>query len=74
MIKQIQYFFELHAFGVCTWWGQKLGIHTNRIRMFFIYISFFTLGSPIILYFAMAFVLENKQLFKLKRRSTVWDY
>jgi phage shock protein PspC (stress-responsive transcriptional regulator) len=75
MIRHIQNWFESRAFGVCSWWGKKLGINTTRIRMYFIYLSFFTVGSPIIMYFIMAFILEHKQYFKplkAKRRS-VWD-
>jgi len=73
MISQIQDFFERHAFGVCAWWGQKLGLKTSKIRLSFIYLSFLTLGSPLIVYLVMAFVLEHKYFFKFKRRSTVWD-
>ncbi|MES2590248.1 MAG: PspC domain-containing protein [Bacteroidota bacterium] len=75
MVKEIQSWFERQAFGVCEWWGKKLGIDTTKIRMYFIYLSFFTIGSPIIIYFIMAFILENKKYFKpsgSKRRS-VWD-
>ena len=73
MINRIQNFFERYAFGVCAWWGQKLGLPTTKIRLFFIYISFLTLGSPIIIYLIMAFILENKYVFKLKKRKTIWD-
>jgi phage shock protein C len=75
MIRQIQNWFEARAFGVCSWWGKKLGINTTKIRMYFIYLSFFTVGSPVIMYFIMAFILEHKQYFKpLKsKRRSVWD-
>lgn len=73
MIQQIQDFFEKHAFGVCAWWGKKLGIKSSKIRLYFIYTSFLTLGSPLIVYLVMAFVLEHKHHFKLKRRKTIWD-
>ena len=75
MIKRIISWFEKKAFGVCAWWGEKLGIKATTIRMYFIYLSFFTAGSPIIIYFFMAFILENRKYFrprKYKRRS-VWD-
>jgi phage shock protein PspC (stress-responsive transcriptional regulator) len=75
MIRRITHWFEQQAFGVCEWWGKKLGINSTRIRMYFIYLSFFTVGSPIIIYFLMAFILEHKnffQPFRRKRRS-VWD-
>jgi phage shock protein PspC (stress-responsive transcriptional regulator) len=75
MIKKIQNWFETKAFGVCSWWGKKLGIDSTKIRMYFIYLTFFTVGSPIIIYFIMAFILENKKFFKPSRnkRRSVWD-
>ena len=73
VIDKIQIFFERYAFGVCAWWGKKLGIKTSRIRLFFIYLSFLTLGSPLLLYLIMAFILEHKYMFKFKKRRTIWD-
>tara|TARA_R110002096_G_scaffold169779_8_gene341576 strand:+ start:2578 stop:2805 length:228 start_codon:yes stop_codon:yes gene_type:complete len=73
MINKIQNFFEKNAFGVCEWWGKKLGLKTTKIRLFFIYLSFITLGSPLIIYLVMAFILEHKDYFKFKRRKTIWD-
>lgn len=75
MIEKIQNWFEGKAFGVCDWWGKKLGIDTTKIRLYFIYLSFFTIGSPIIIYFMMAFILENKYYFKpfQSKRKSVWD-
>lgn len=73
MIDKIQAFFEHQAFGVCSWWGEKLGLKSSKIRLFFIYLSFLTLGSPLIIYLVMAFILENKYWFKLRKKSTIWD-
>ena len=76
MIDKIRYWFEQHAFGVCEWWGKKLGIRTTHIRIYFIYLSFFTFGSPINIYFIMAFILEHKESFKpntYRRRKSIWD-
>ncbi len=75
MISRVSLWFETQAFGVCSWLGEKLGIKANHIRMYFIYLSFFTVGSPIIIYFIMAFMLEHKEYFKPKRakRNSVWD-
>lgn len=75
MIERIQNWFEQRAFGVCNWWGNKLGINATKIRLYFIYLSFFTFGSPIIIYFIMAFILENKEFFKpfKAKRKSVWD-
>lgn len=77
MINKIINYFEQQAFGVCSWWGKKLGINPTRIRLYFIYLSFFTVGSPAIIYFIMAFVLEHKQSFKFwenpNKRNSIWD-
>ncbi|MEQ1585994.1 MAG: PspC family transcriptional regulator [Cyclobacteriaceae bacterium] len=72
LIKEIQLFFENHAFGVCTALGEKMGIATSSIRLFFIYASFLTFGSPIIIYMSLAFILNMRR--HLRRRSTIWDY
>lgn len=71
-MKRLQYFIESQAFGVCTMLGEKLGIASSSIRLSFIYISFFTLGSPIILYFFMAFWMNVSKHLR-RERSTVWD-
>jgi phage shock protein PspC (stress-responsive transcriptional regulator) len=72
LIRKIVAFFEKQAFGVCAWWGEKLKISTHSIRLIFIYLSFFTFGSPIVIYFFMAAILElKKELFE--KRNRVWD-
>jgi len=71
-MKRIQLFFEERAFGVCTFLGEKLGVATSSIRLFFIYASFLTLGSPVVLYLSLAFVLNMRA--HLRKRSTIWDY
>ncbi|MBT4775323.1 MAG: PspC domain-containing protein [Crocinitomicaceae bacterium] len=74
MIRNILSYFEKRAFGVCEWWGKKLGISVGNIRIFFIYLSFLTLGSPIVIYLIMAFILDHKKFFKFKRRrKSIWD-
>lgn len=72
MVKKVQLFFEEHAFGVCTRLGEKLGIATSSIRLFFIYASFLTFGSPVIVYLGLAFIMNMRR--HLRRRSTIWDY
>lgn len=72
LINKIQHFFEEYAFGVCTRLGEKLGIATSSIRLFFIYASFLTFGSPIIIYLALAFVMNMRK--HLRRRDAIWDY
>ncbi len=75
LTSHIYNFFEERAFGVCSWWGEKLGIATSKVRLYFIYLSFITLGSPLIVYLVMAFLLEHKSYFKFnfKHKKTIWD-
>ncbi|HKR04629.1 MAG TPA: PspC family transcriptional regulator [Bacteroidia bacterium] len=71
-IEKIKTFFERQAFGVCEWWGEKLKIKSASIRLFFIYTSFLAIGSPLIIYLIMAFVLNLRNMVKSKRGSA-WD-
>ncbi len=75
MIDKFRDILEFQFFGVCSKIGEKLGIKTTTIRMYFVYLSFFTFGSPIIIYLILAFLNENRNYFKLKRnsRSSIWD-
>ncbi len=72
IIETIKTFFERQAFGVCEWWGEKMEIKSKNIRLFFIYTSFLTIGSPLIIYLIMAFVLNLRNMVRSKRGS-VWD-
>lgn len=69
---KIQHFFEGYAFGVCHRLGEKLGVATSSIRLFFIYASFITFGSPVIVYLALAFVMNMRK--HLRKRNPIWDY
>ena len=69
MLNQIKDFTERHAFGVCSYLGEKIGIPTSRVRVYFIYISFVAMGSPIILYLFVAFWLNVKEYIKRSRRA-----
>jgi len=71
MIQKFRDFLELHAFGVCSALGERLGIASAKIRMWFIYISFLTLGSPVVLYFALAFVRSIKHYILLGKRNPI---
>jgi phage shock protein PspC (stress-responsive transcriptional regulator) len=68
-MKRLKDFIEWQAFGVCTAIGEKMGIATSRIRMWFIYISFLTLGSPVIIYTVMAFWMNIKRYILAARRN-----
>lgn len=72
VITRIQHFFQGYAFGVCTMLGEKFGVATSSIRLFFIYATFITVGSPVIVYLAIAFVMNLRK--HLRKRNPVWDY
>jgi phage shock protein C len=73
LIEFIKSWFERQAFGVCEWWGDRLGIRSSNIRIFFIYSSFLTVGSPIIIYMIMAFWKRMRTMIGERKRGSVWD-
>jgi phage shock protein PspC (stress-responsive transcriptional regulator) len=62
-------YIEWQAFGVCSAIGERMGIATSRIRLWFIYISFLTLGSPLIIYMILAFWMNMKNYFWQHKRN-----
>ncbi len=57
-------FFERSAFGVCSYLGEKMNIASSRVRLYFIYLSFVALGSPIIFYLILAFWVNIRRYIK----------
>lgn len=72
-ILKLKYFVEHHVFGVCTRIGEKLGISTSSIRLYFVYVSFITVGSPIIIYLVLAFWLNIRRHLRQYNHPTVWE-
>jgi phage shock protein PspC (stress-responsive transcriptional regulator) len=70
-MKSIRHFIEWHIFGVCTAIGERLGIATSIIRKNFIYVSFITMGSPVIIYLFLAFWMNIKRYIFNARRNPV---
>ncbi|MDE3234734.1 MAG: PspC domain-containing protein [Bacteroidota bacterium] len=68
-MEKLREFVELQAFGVCSAIGEKLGVATSRIRMWFIYISFLTFGSPVIVYMILAFFMKMKDYILAAKRN-----
>ncbi|TVR80491.1 MAG: PspC domain-containing protein [Chitinophagaceae bacterium] len=69
-MNKLKNFIEVNAFGVCSYLGEKIGIPSNWIRLFFIYTSFITIGSPLIVYLSLAFLIRLKNFFKIKKQSS----
>jgi len=71
-IDSIRHYFEIRGFDVSSRFADKLGIRTTNVRLFFIYISFFTVGLSFGLYLTLAFLLRLKDMIYTKR-SSVFD-
>ena len=72
MIHSIRYFFEKRGFDVSTRVADKIGLRVTNVRLFFIYISFVTLGFWFGVYLTIAFLLKLKDMIYTKR-SSVFD-
>jgi len=70
-MKKLREFLELHAFGVCSALGDKMGVASSRIRMWFIYLTFVTAGSPIIIYMILAFWMNIKKYIYYSKRNPI---
>ncbi len=68
----MRHFFERHGFGVFSRFADKLGMRAKNVRIFFIYISFVTVGLSFGLYLTFAFLLRLKDMIYTKR-SSVFD-
>jgi phage shock protein PspC (stress-responsive transcriptional regulator) len=69
---QLKYFAEKHGFHVSSRLADRLGMRANSVRMFFIYISFVTVGLGFGVYLTLAFWMRLKDLIRAKR-SSVFD-
>ncbi|SDS20654.1 phage shock protein C (PspC) family protein [Polaribacter sp. KT25b] len=72
LIHAVRHFFERHGFGVFSRFADKLGMRAKNVRIFFIYISFVTVGLSFGLYLTLAFLLRLKDMVYTKR-SSVFD-
>lgn len=68
-IHSIRHFFERHGFGVFSRLADRLGIRATNVRLFFIYISFITVGLSFGIYVTLAFLLKLKDMIYTKRTS-----
>ncbi|HET8884757.1 MAG TPA: PspC domain-containing protein [Salinimicrobium sp.] len=71
-IYNLRYFFERHGFYVSSRLADRLGMRAKNIRLFFMYLSFATLGVGFGVYLTLAFWLRLKDLVYVKR-SSVFD-
>jgi len=71
-IYSIRHYFERNGFYVSSRLADKMGIRAKSIRLFFIYLSFATMGAGFAVYLTLAFWLKLKDLIYTKR-SSVFD-
>lgn len=63
---KIRKFVEPKIFGVCDYLGEKMGISSSIIRLYFIYITFIAFWSPILVYIFIAFWINIKNYIQEK--------
>lgn len=69
MMHILRNFVEKSVFGVCSRAADYMGIAKTRVRLYFIYITFIAMGSPLIIYVFVAFWMNVK---KYIRRGANW--
>ncbi len=68
-MHKIIYFFEKNGFFVATRLAERLGMRASNVRLFFVYISFITVGLGFGFYLTIAFLLKLKDRIYTKRTS-----
>lgn len=68
-IYSLRYFLEKRGFYVSSRLADRLGMRAKSVRLFFIYVSFATLGIGFAIYLTLAFLLKLKDLVNTKRTS-----
>jgi phage shock protein PspC (stress-responsive transcriptional regulator) len=69
LVYSIRHFFERNGFYVSSRLADKIGMRAKSIRLFFIYLSFATLGMGFAIYLTLAFWLKIKDMVYTKRTS-----
>jgi|TARA_R110002096_G_scaffold12189_3_gene44258 phage shock protein PspC (stress-responsive transcriptional regulator) len=72
-MENIKLFFQERAFGVCSKLGEKLHFPIDSIRLFFIYSSFITLGSPIIVYVSLGMLMKIRTYLRRMNNPALFD-
>ncbi|MEZ4852719.1 PspC domain-containing protein [Flavobacterium sp.] len=72
MIIQLLHYFEKHGFFVASRLAERLGMRATNVRLFFVYITFITVGVGFGFYLTLAFLLKLKDMIRTKR-SSVFD-
>ncbi len=73
LVYSIRHYFERHGFYVSSRLADKMGMRAKTVRLFFIYLSFATMGMGFAVYLTLAFWLKLKDMVYTKR-SSVFDF
>ncbi len=68
-VYKMRHFLEKRGFYVSSRLADRLGMRAKSVRLFFIYVSFATMGVGFAMYLTMAFLLKLKDLVFTKRTS-----
>jgi len=69
--NDIKDYSQAQLFGVCSYLADRFNLSLGRVRNVFIYLSFLSFGSPLVIYLIVAFWLDIKSY--IKRKSIIWD-
>jgi phage shock protein C len=72
-MEKLKLYFQDSAFGVCSKLGEKLNFPIDSIRLFFIYSSFITLGSPVIIYVSLAMMMKIRKYLRRMNNPVLFD-
>lgn len=74
MIGTLKFLVERKFFEMFSFLGETLGISSRRIRLFFIYTTFVTVGSPfIVVIMIVDFWKYLFRLFQKPKGNGIWD-
>lgn len=71
-MENLRNLLEKSAFGVCSYLGEKMGIASSRVRVYFIYLTFAAMGSPLLVYLFLAFWVNVRKYIK-QDRNWIWQ-
>jgi hypothetical protein len=69
MLYNLKQFLERNGFYVSSRLADRLGMRAKNVRLFFIYLTFATVGLGFVIYLNLAFWLKLKDLVYTKRTS-----
>ena len=69
MLNKLRLFFEQNGFGVCSATSKFFGLRVKNLRLFFIYLSLFTIIIGPLVYLLIAVFIKIKIFFCYKKPS-----